>query len=117
MNDAPQTILEVARLVSERLGGDAEMLWRGRTAHEVKRELRAIHGIGEGIAAMGVILLQKYRGVRFPDSNTMDVKPDVHVRRVLYRLGVAERRDEVEAVAAAARLNPFRVLGRISERL
>ncbi len=36
----------------------------------------------------------------------MDVKPDVHVRRVLYRLGVAERRDEVEAVAAAARLNP-----------
>ena len=36
----------------------------------------------------------------------MDVKPDVHVRRVLYRLGVADSQDEAEAVAAAARLNP-----------
>ena len=106
VNDAPQTILEVARLVSGRFGGDAEMLWRGRTAHEVKRELRQIHGIGEGIAAMGVILLQNCRGVHFPDSSTMDVKPDVHVRRVLYRLGIAKSRDEAEAVAAAGRLNP-----------
>lgn len=36
----------------------------------------------------------------------MDVKPDVHVQRVLYRLGVAPSMSEAEALRAAAHLNP-----------
>lgn len=106
MRDAPQTILEVAELVSNQFGGNAELIWRDRTAQEVKRELRSIHGVGEGIASMAVILLQRCRSVRFPDWSNMDVKPDVHVQRVLYRLAVAPGVSEGEALRAAANLNP-----------
>ena len=106
MRDAPQTILEVARLVSNQFAGNADLIWRDRTAQEVKRDLRSIHGVGEGIASMAVILLQRCRNVRFPDWSNMDVKPDVHVQRVLYRLAVAPGMSEGEALRAAANLNP-----------
>lgn len=36
----------------------------------------------------------------------MNIKLDVHTMRVLYRLGVAGRIGEAEAIAAARRLNP-----------
>lgn len=106
LGDAPRTILEMAQMVANEFGGNAELLWRGRTAQEVENRLRMIHGIGEGIASMAVILLERCRGVRFPDWSSMNVKPDVHVQRVLYRLGVTAALSEVEAIRAAARLNP-----------
>jgi hypothetical protein len=39
MNAAPQTVLEVARLVSNQFGGNAELIWRDRIAHEVNAEI------------------------------------------------------------------------------
>ena len=104
IQDAPRTILELARLVKSL--GEAETLWRGRSADDVKRQLKEIHGVGEGIASMVVILLETYRGVRFADRQRMNVKADVHVQRVLYRLGAARGRSESEAISAAAALNP-----------
>ena len=106
MRDAPQTIIELAHLVSDEFGGDAELIWRDKTAHAVKRQFRGIHGVGEGIASMAVILLARCRGIRFSDWSVMDVKPDVHVQRVLYRLGVTPAMGGPEAVRAAAQLNP-----------
>jgi endonuclease III len=106
VRDAPRTISELARSVAEDFGGDAELIWRGRTAQEVKRFLMKIHGVAEGIASMGVVLLERCRGARFSDRSDMNVKPDVHVQRVLYRLGVAAGLGGREAVGAAARLNP-----------
>lgn len=106
VRDAPRTILDLAKIVAGELAGDAEAIWRGRTAHQVQMLLRRLYGVGEGIASMGVILLARCRGVRFPDWSAMNVKPDAHVRRVLYRLGVAARSNEADAVDAAARLNP-----------
>jgi endonuclease III len=104
IRDAPRTILEIARLVKSL--GDAEMVWQGRSADEVKRQLKAIHGVGEGIASMIVVLLETYRGVRFPDPARMNVKADVHVQRVLYRLGASRGRSDTDAISAAAALNP-----------
>ena len=106
MNDAPRTIFDLARLVYNDFGGNAELIWRGKTAHQVKHEFRSIHGVGEGIASMAVILLERCWHVQFPDQSVMDVKPDVHVQRVLYRLGVAQRLSEAKALRAAAALNP-----------
>lgn len=104
--DAPQTVIELARIVTRECGGDAELIWRGRKAQEVKDFLKRIHGIGEGIASMAVILLNRCRGIRFPDLGAMNVKPDVHVQRVLFRLGIASIMSEKEALSAAVRLNP-----------
>jgi endonuclease III len=106
MNAAPRTILEVACLVSDQFGGNAELIWKDKTADQVKSEFRSIYGVGDGIASMAVILLERCRNVRFSDHSIMDVKPDVHVQRVLYRLGVAHQVGENDALRAAVELNP-----------
>jgi endonuclease III len=104
--DAPRTIRAISRLVCDAFGGDATKLWQNKSATETKRLLLAIPGIGDGIASMALILLERCRGIRFPDWSFMDVKADVHVQRVLYRLGVAKALDPKEAIAAAQQLNP-----------
>jgi len=69
--------------------------------------MMSIHGVGSGIADMTASLLIRCRGVHFPDEAYIDVKPDVHIRRVLYRLGVSQSETaEADAIRAAARLNP-----------
>jgi endonuclease III len=100
-------------------------LWRRKTSEEVERAFKRIRGVGRGIASMVVLLLEKVYGVRFGDTDhrAMNVKPDVHVIRVLSRLGVldskshaVERSDacdprdatglEGQAIAVTRRMHP-----------
>ncbi len=107
-NDAPRTLADLTRIVVEECNGDASLMWKGKRAAEVNRTLTSIHGVGPGIANMGVLLIEKAFGVRFGDMDRprMDIKPDVHTMRVLYRLGVSEAETTESATAAARRLNP-----------
>lgn len=107
-NDAPRTLQGVTRIVVEEFKGDTSLLWKGRSATDVKRILMSIHGVGPGIASMGVLLIEKNFGVRFGDLDRryMDIKADVHTIRVLYRLGVSDAKTEDSAISAARRLNP-----------
>lgn len=54
---------------------------------------------------MAVQLVQTAFGYEFPgsDLSATDIKPDVHTRRVLWRLGVSEQKESDEAALAAAR--------------
>ena len=108
VNDAPRTIHELSRIVVEECAGDAANMWKHKRAAEVKRTFVSIHGVGEGIANMGVLLIEKAFDVRFSDLDRtrMDIKPDVHTVRVLYRLGVSEAPTVEAALAAARRMNP-----------
>jgi endonuclease III len=106
VHDAPRTIQEVAALVSRDYMGDAERLWTGHTARAVQDTVIQVHGVGPALAAMLVILLERCRGIRFPDHQEMGVKPDVHVQRVLYRLGLATEITEAAALDVTKRMNP-----------
>jgi endonuclease III len=106
MRDAPRTVKELAAMVSVKLGGDATKLWENRTAREVQNDLMNLYGVGRGIAAMIVILLHRLEWVEFPDLYTIPVKPDVHVQRVMYRMGLSDGISEAAATCAAQRLNP-----------
>jgi hypothetical protein len=57
---------------------------------------------------MGVLLIEKNFRIRFSDLDhtRMDIKPDVHTVRVLYRLGVCDAETIDSAITAARRLNP-----------
>lgn len=57
---------------------------------------------------MAVLLIERTYGIRFSDLDHryIDIKPDVHTMRVLYRLGVALAQNETQAINAAKRLNP-----------
>ena len=108
VNDAPRTTRELTRLVVEECGGDASRIWVGKRAAEVKQTFLSIHGVGNGIANLAVILIEKAFPVRFGDIDrpAMDIKPDLHTKRVLYRLGVSESEEESAAIEATRRMNP-----------
>lgn len=106
LRDTARTIQDLSQLVTSEFEGDAGEVWKGKPALVVQNTMRRIHGVGEGIAAMTVLLLNRCWNVRFPDWHAMNVKPDVHVQRVLYRVGVATGLSEMAAQQAATLLNP-----------
>lgn len=103
---APRTLYELTHLVVEKYGGNAAQIWEGRRASEVIRTFRSIYGVGPGIANMAVLLIERVFHIRFPDHWSIDIKPDVHTVRVLYRLGVSHAPTEAATVEAARRMNP-----------
>jgi endonuclease III len=106
INDAPHTFSDITRIVVDRFAGHAENIWKDNTAMDVKKVLLSIHGVGSGIANMTLVLLESAYSFTFVDHNRMDIKPDVHTMRVLYRLGVSADVSAEEATSAAQWLNP-----------
>lgn len=108
VNDAPRTILELTQIVVEECDGNAEEIWLGKRASEVRRTFHSIHGVGSGIANMCVLLIEVAFGIQFDDLDRirMDIKPDIHTKRVLYRLGVIDKENNDLAVEATRLLNP-----------
>lgn len=108
MNDAPRTVQELSRMVIKDFNGDASKIWKGKQAAEVKDTFRSIFGIANEISSLAVLLIEKAYGIRFSDLDRtqMDIKADVHTMRVLYRLGLAPKQKEEEAVATTRRLHP-----------
>ena len=106
VNDAPKTIKDLTRIVMEECNGDASLIWKGKKAIQVHRTFDSIHGVGPGIASMAVLLIEKAFLVQFPDHWSMDIKPDLHTMRVLYRLGASHSETEDAALEASRRMNP-----------
>ena len=105
-NDAPRTFHKICEIVVDDFSGDAENIWKNRSAVDVKRILLDVHGVGSGIANMSLILIESAYKITFLDRVRMDIKPDVHTMRVLYRLGVSPAKIESEAVSAARQISP-----------
>jgi endonuclease III len=107
LNDAPRTVKGLSQIIMRKFDGKAERLWENRSSRAVKATLESIHGVGPGIASMIVLFLEDWFKVPFNDVDhrTMDVKPDVHVIRVFYRLGLISTPTSKAALHAARRLN------------
>ena len=106
VNDAPKTIQDLTRFVVEKCNGDASLIWKGKKAIQVHRIFDSFHGVGPGIASLAVLLIEQAFPVRFEDRDNMDIKPDVHTVRVLYRLGVSDDITPESALEASRRMNP-----------
>jgi endonuclease III len=106
VNDAPKTIKDLTRIVMEECAGDASLIWKGKQAAQVHRTFDSIHGVGSGIANMAVLLIERAFLVQFPDHWSMDIKPDIHTKRVLYRLGASNAETEDAAIQASRRMSP-----------
>jgi len=57
---------------------------------------------------MAVLLIEQAFPIRFNDLDRprIDIKPDVHTKRVLNRRGMSERENENAATEATRRMNP-----------
>jgi uncharacterized HhH-GPD family protein len=103
INAASRTIMSLARMVCDEFHGDATRLWDGRTASETMKKFQEIPGVGRGIAAMLVILLERLGMAQFSDPHNIPVKPDSHVIRVMGRLGLVPLGSTEQQVVAKAR--------------
>ena len=108
ITDAPRTAKELSEIVVNEYNGDVTKIWENKSASHVKETFQCIYGVGSGIASMIILLLERCFKVHFNDIDHryMDVKPDVHIIRVFYRLGFISEPNTKEALEAAQRFNP-----------
>jgi endonuclease III len=91
-------------LVSNRYGGYAANIWNDAPpSAELVYRLLEFRGIGPKIATMAANMLVRHLKIRLRDYYSIDVSVDVHVRRVLARLGLADREDSIERIVYRVR--------------
>ena len=88
--------------------GDASQIWKGENSSaEIIYRFLCFEGCGIKIASMATNLLHRIFGVMYTDYSALDISPDIHIRRVLWRLGLVEDIDNVDLVIYKARsINP-----------
>ena len=98
------TLYRATHRVMTHYGGDAAALWNDRpgSARLVRRVL-AFHGAGPKIATMAANILVRDFHVELADHRYIDISADVHVRRVMHRLGYVQHDASVEDCIYAAR--------------
>jgi endonuclease III len=102
------TLVALGKLVRDQFAGDGSRVWMGRRMADVLATLMSLPGVGPGIAHMAVQELMDEVGYSpHPDELPgLDVKADVHVVRVFYRLGITADETRDAALDAARRLHP-----------
>ena len=88
--------------------GDAAMIWKNKpSSAKAVYDFLQFKGAGVKIATMAVNILARQFCIQFSDYYSIDVSPDVHIRRVMYRMGLVENQDDINSVIYRAReLNP-----------
>ena len=61
------------------------------------------NGVGIKIATMATNIQARQYKVPFSDNYSIDVSPDVHVRRVMYRMGLVEKKASNDKIIYKAR--------------
>lgn len=76
--------------------GDASLIWAGNVSSaEVIYRFLCFDGCGIKIASMATNLLHRIFGKEYTDYSALDISPDIHIRRVLNRLGLVDDIDDV----------------------
>ena len=95
-------------LIKDKYDGDASRIWTGRpsSALVVLRFLE-FQGCGSKIATMAANILQRDLKVEYSDYCSIDISTDVHVMRVLRRLGLLSKNASPDEARYLARsINP-----------
>lgn len=88
--------------------GDISQLWRNKpSSAKVVYELLQFKGCGIKIATMAANILARQFKIEFSDYYSIDISPDVHINRVMRRMGfVPQNADNTMIIYKARELNP-----------
>ena len=95
---------DAVQWIHKNYADDANNIWKGKpsSATVVYRFLE-FNGVGIKIATMATNILARQYKVPFSDNYSIDVSPDVHVRRVMYRMGLVEKNASNDKIIYKAR--------------
>jgi endonuclease-3 len=92
-NKFPKWLRSAAKKIVDDYDGDVRNIWNNiKDPQIIYDRLKEFDGIGDALAKMGQFILVRQYGLAGGISSRalMSVKPDIHVRRVVYRTGIAK---------------------------
>jgi endonuclease III len=99
-----QTLSKLCQSGKTEYNGNARKIWEGKNSSaEIIYRFLCFDGCGIKIASMATNLLHRIFGINYTDYSALDISPDIHVRRVFYRLGLVDNIDDVDSVIYKAR--------------
>ncbi|MDR2579642.1 MAG: hypothetical protein LBC85_01445 [Fibromonadaceae bacterium] len=105
-NDMAEIFYKGVNSIKAKYNGNASEIWEGRprpsSALVVYRFLE-FYGCGIKIATMATNILARQFKIKFSDYFSIDISPDVHVKRVLSRMGFVPHNPSPEMVIYKAR--------------
>ena len=87
---------------------DISQIWKNKpSSANVIYKLLEFNGCGIKIATMATNILVREYGIELSDYFAIDISPDVHVKRIMFRLGLISDKNNVESIIYKAKeLNP-----------
>lgn len=99
---------EAVQRIIKRFNGDASCIWKNKpSSAKVISELLQFYGCGLKIATMTANILVREFKIEFSDYSSIEISTDVHINRVMKRMGyVSKDANNLVIVYKARELNP-----------